>query len=111
MTELAAPLLAWFRVVFIDQFSGWIILGYVAQATFTMRFVVQWIASERAKRSVIPIAFWFLSIVGGSLLLIYAIHREDQVIIVGNAFGLIVYSRNLWLIFRERRALAAGTAG
>lgn len=109
MTEIATALAEWFRVVFVDQFSGWVILGFIAQACFTMRFLVQWLASERARRSVIPVAFWFFSILGGGLLLLYAIQRQDPVIIVGQAFGIVIYSRNLWLIFRERRALAAGT--
>ena len=69
-----------------------------------MRFVVQWIASERAKRSVMPVAFWFFSLAGGSLLLIYAIQRKDPVFIAGQGLGLIVYMRNLWLIANEYRA-------
>jgi lipid-A-disaccharide synthase-like uncharacterized protein len=69
-----------------------------------MRFVVQWIASERAKRSVMPVAFWFFSLAGGSLLLIYAIQRQDPVFIAGQGLGLIVYVRNLWLIANEYRA-------
>ena len=79
MTELFAPLIEWFRVVFIEQFNAWVLLGFVAQACFTMRFVVQWIASERAKRSVVPIAFWFFSLFGGGMLFIYAIQRQDPV--------------------------------
>jgi len=110
MTEFLSTLLDWFRTVFIDQFDGWVALGFVAQASFTMRFVVQWLASERAKRSVVPVAFWFFSLGGGTLLLVYAIQRADPVFIAGQAMGLVIYVRNLWLIFRERRALAAGTA-
>lgn len=97
----------WLHDVFIAQFSGWILLGFVAQGLFTMRFVVQWLASERAKRSVVPIAFWFFSTGGGTLLLIYAIHRQDPVFIAGQGLGLLIYIRNLWLIANERRAAMA----
>lgn len=97
-------LIAWANAVFIEQFSFWIALGFLAQAMFMMRFVVQWLASERAGRSVIPIAFWFFSVSGGSLLLIYAIKRQDPVFIAGQGLGLVIYFRNLWLIFRERRS-------
>jgi lipid-A-disaccharide synthase-like uncharacterized protein len=84
--------------VFIDKLDVWVVLGFVAQGFFTMRFLVQWIASERARASVIPVAFWFLSIGGGLLLLIYALYRRDPVFIVGQAFGLLVYVRNLYFI-------------
>lgn len=106
MTSLFADLAAWFKTVFIDQFSGWILLGFFAQFCFTMRFVVQWIASERARRSVVPVAFWFFSLFGGALLLVYAIHRQDPVFIAGQGLGLLIYVRNLSLIFNERKALA-----
>ena len=97
-------LIAWIDTVFIDQFSFWIALGFLAQAMFMMRFVVQWPASERAGRSVIPIAFWFSSLADGSLLLIYAIKRQDPVFIAGQGLGLVIYCRNLRLIFRERQS-------
>ncbi len=84
----------------------WLALGFVAQALFSARFLVQWIASERAGRSVIPLAFWYFSVGGGLLLLAYAIYRRDPVFIVGQAGGLLVYGRNLLLIFRERAAPA-----
>jgi lipid-A-disaccharide synthase-like uncharacterized protein len=89
--------------VFIIQFDGWILLGFVAQGLFTMRFVVQWVASERAGRSVIPLAFWIFSIGGGLLLLLYALYRRDPVFIAGQAFGVFVYLRNLYFVMRERR--------
>jgi lipid-A-disaccharide synthase-like uncharacterized protein len=107
MGEVFEKLLVWFQSVFIDQFSAWILLGFLAQAFFTMRFVVQWYASEKAKRSVVPIAFWFFSLFGGSLLLIYAIHRQDPVFIAGQGLGLVIYIRNLWLIANERKAAMA----
>jgi lipid-A-disaccharide synthase-like uncharacterized protein len=84
--------------VFIVKFDAWVALGFVAQAFFTMRFVVQWIASERARASVIPVAFWFFSIGGGALLLVYALYRRDPVFIAGQALGLLVYIRNVYFI-------------
>lgn len=83
----------------------WLILGFIAQGLFSARFLVQWIASERAGKSVMPVVFWYLSIFGSALLLAYAIYREDPVFILGQAAGLIVYVRNLFLIRREKRAL------
>lgn len=94
----------WLSNVFIDQMNAWVILGLFAQGCFTMRFLVQWIASERARRSVVPVAFWFFSLFGGVLLFIYAIHRQDPVFILGQGMGLIIYVRNIWLIARERKA-------
>lgn len=104
MSGTFAPLWAWFDTVFIKQFDAWVLLGFIAQGFFTMRFLVQWIASERAKRSVVPIAFWFFSLGGGTLLLLYAIRRQDPVFIAGQALGLVIYIRNLWLIANEKRA-------
>jgi lipid-A-disaccharide synthase-like uncharacterized protein len=80
------------------------LLGFIAQGLFTMRFLVQWIASERAGHSVIPLAFWIFSIFGGLLLLIYALYRRDAVFIAGQAFGVFVYLRNLYFVLRDRRA-------
>ncbi len=86
----------------------WTVLGFAAQALFMSRFIVQWIASERAKNSVIPVAFWFISIGGGLGLLAYGIARHDAVIIFGQALGLVVYMRNLRLIYKsKKRALRA----
>ena len=85
----------------------WLFVGFAAQALFGARFLVQWLSSERAGRSTIPIAFWYLSTAGGSTLLAYAIFREDPVFIVGQAGGLLIYLRNLHLIMRERRAATA----
>jgi lipid-A-disaccharide synthase-like uncharacterized protein len=96
-------LLAWLYLVFIERFDGWVALGFVAQAMFMMRFVVQWIASERVGRSIVPVAFWFFSVAGGGLLLVYAIQAGDPVFIAGQGLGLVIYFRNLWLIFREKR--------
>jgi lipid-A-disaccharide synthase-like uncharacterized protein len=101
--------------------SLWVKIGFLGQAAFTARFLVQWVASEKKRDSVVPVAFWWLSIVGGVVLLSYAIHRRDPVIIVGQAMGLLVYARNLMLVERARRRalkkqrrpetdLAAGTS-
>lgn len=75
-----------------------IILGLAGQLMFSARFLVQWIASERRKKSVVPISFWFLSLFGSFLLLIYAIYRKDIVFTLGQLFGFIVYIRNLLII-------------
>ncbi|MDF1551807.1 MAG: lipid-A-disaccharide synthase N-terminal domain-containing protein [Deferrisomatales bacterium] len=75
----------------------WLVVGFAAQALFSARFLVQWIASERRKRSTVPKAFWYLSLVGSALLLAYAVHRHDPVFILGQSFGFLVYIRNLML--------------
>jgi lipid-A-disaccharide synthase-like uncharacterized protein len=94
--------------VFVARLDWWVLLGFAAQAFFTMRFVVQWIASERVGKSVIPIAFWWCSIGGGLLLFLYALYRRDPVFILGQGFGVFVYLRNLQFVMRERkRAVAA----
>jgi lipid-A-disaccharide synthase-like uncharacterized protein len=82
--------------------SFWLILGFTAQVLFAARFLVQWIASERAGMSVVPISFWCLSIIGGLLLLGYAIRRRDPVFIVGQVTGVCVYARNLMLIWKSK---------
>lgn len=79
----------------------WLAIGFLGQALFSARFLVQWIASERRKQSVIPTHFWYFSVGGGLTLLIYAIHRVDPVFILGQAAGLAVYARNLWFIHRS----------
>jgi lipid-A-disaccharide synthase-like uncharacterized protein len=83
--------------------SLWVKIGFLGQAAFTARFVVQWLASEKKRDSVVPVAFWWLSLTGGMILLAYAIHRQDPVIIVGQAMGLVVYVRNLMLMSRAKR--------
>jgi lipid-A-disaccharide synthase-like uncharacterized protein len=91
--------------VFVIRLNWWILLGYVGQSLFAMRFIVQWVASERVGRSVIPVAFWFFSIGGGLLLFVYALYIRDPVFIIGQGLGLFVYLRNLYFVFRERRAM------
>jgi lipid-A-disaccharide synthase-like uncharacterized protein len=102
----------YFHDVFIANFDGWVVLGFIAQGFFTMRFVVQWIASERARASVVPISFWFFSVGGGFLLFIYALYRRDPVFIAGQGLGLFVYLRNLYfIIFHGGQAATAEKAG
>ncbi len=93
----------YFHDVFVNNIDWWVLLGVVAQALFTMRFVVQWLASEKAKRSVVPMTFWWFSIGGGALLLVYALYRRDPVFIAGQALGLVVYVRNLYFIIINGR--------
>lgn len=90
--------------VFVTRVDWWVFLGIVAQGLFTMRFVVQWLASEKAGKSVVPMAFWWFSISGGVLLLAYALYRRDPVFIAGQGFGVFVYLRNLQFVLRERKA-------
>jgi lipid-A-disaccharide synthase-like uncharacterized protein len=90
-----------------DSFTLWAAIGFLGQALFASRFLVQWIHAERVGRSEIPLIFWFLSLGGGAILLFYAVHIANIVFIVGQSTGLLVYVRNLHLIFRERRRLAA----
>ena len=90
----------------IDIPTGWIVLGFVGQFFFSGRFLVQWVASERRKQSVVPTLFWWLSIGGGGCLLGYAILRRDPVIVAGQSAGLLVYFRNLMLLRRQKPAEA-----
>ncbi|CAO1665348.1 lipid-A-disaccharide synthase N-terminal domain-containing protein [Salinicola sp. NYA28a] len=85
----------------------WVTIGFIGQALFSARFIIQWLASERARRSIIPVAFWFFSLGGGATLLAYAIYRRDPVFIAGQGAGLIIYIRNLMLIRREQRQTAS----
>jgi lipid-A-disaccharide synthase-like uncharacterized protein len=82
----------------------WLYLGFVGQLLFGLRFVVQWVASERKGESIIPIYFWYLSLIGSLTLLAYAIFRRDPVFILGQSTGFLVYLRNLMLIYRKRAA-------
>ena len=81
----------------------WVIFGLAAQLMFTARFLLQWIASERAKDSVMPVAFWYFSLAGGVMLLAYALYRADPVFILGQALGVVIYARTLWLIYAKLR--------
>lgn len=90
----------------LDIDGGWLAIGFLGQALFSARFIVQWLSSERIKKSVIPTAFWYFSIAGGATLLAYAIHRRDPVFIVGQALGLFIYLRNLQFLWRDRQPAA-----
>lgn len=76
----------------------WIIIGFIGQSLFFMRFFVQWLASEKAGRSVVPHAFWYFSVAGGVTLFAYALYRQDPVFIIGQSTGLLIYARNLYFI-------------
>jgi len=89
-------------MVGLGPLNPWLVLGFLGQGLFTARFLAQWIASERAGRSIVPAAFWAFSIGGGVTLLAYALYRQDPVFIVGQAAGLLIYGRNVYFILRER---------
>ncbi|CAN5855351.1 hypothetical protein BH23PLA1_BH23PLA1_11650 [soil metagenome] len=83
----------------------WLAIGFLGQAAFTSRFLVQWLASERERNSVVPMAFWWLSLAGGLTLLSYAIHKQDPVIIVGQSCGIFIYIRNIFLSAQGRKRI------
>jgi lipid-A-disaccharide synthase-like uncharacterized protein len=101
LPDLAHAVGGYLHDVFIGNVDFGILVGYLAQGLFSMRFVVQWIASERAGRSVVPTTFWVFSIGGGIMLLGYALYRRDPVFIIGQAFGTFVYLRNLQFVLRS----------
>ncbi len=102
----------WFRLLNISSPIGfaWVAMGLLGQVLFTGRMLLQWLVSERSKRSVVPVGFWWLSLVGASMLLVYFVWRRDIVGVLGQCAGWVVYGRNLWLIHRERRLHAAAAA-
>ena len=104
LVDLSQAVGSYLHDVFLTNIDCWVVLGFVAQGLFTMRFAVQWIASERVGRSVVPMAFWWFSISGGVLLLIYALYRRDPVFIAGQALGVFIYLRNVMFVLREWRA-------
>lgn len=81
----------------------WLIIGFLGQFFFSMRFIIQWIRSEKEKKSIIPMAFWYFSLLGGTTLLTYAIYREDPVFILGQSLGIFIYARNIYLIYNEKQ--------
>lgn len=91
----------------LDKVDTWMVIGFIGQVLFGSRFFVQWIASEIKGESYVPLAFWFLSVAGGATLFLYAIHRQDPVFIFGQGGGLLVYLRNLALIYRKRKQTRA----
>lgn len=90
--------------------NGWTIFGLFGQALFSLRFIIQWISSEKKKRSHIPTVFWYISLMGGAVLFLYAIAKKDVVFIIGQGAGLIVYVRNIVLIHKNGSNLADGSA-
>ena len=107
LVDLARTVGGYLHDVFVGNIDIGILIGYTAQGLFSMRFVVQWIASERAGRSVVPTTFWVFSIGGGLMLLGYALYRRDPVFIIGQAFGVFVYLRNLQFVLRGKGEGAA----
>src|SRR5664280_2970523 len=101
LIDIASAVGGYLHEVFLGNADWGILICYVAQILFAMRFVVQWIASERAGKSVVPTAFWVFSIGGGLMLLGYALYRKDPVFIIGQAFGVFVYLRNLQFVIRS----------
>lgn len=87
----------------LDKLNSLMILGLIGQGMFSMRFIIQWIASEKAGKSVIPFSFWIFSLFGSSILLIYAIFRRDLVFTLGQLPGIFIYSRNIWLIKKNKK--------
>jgi lipid-A-disaccharide synthase-like uncharacterized protein len=89
-----------------SNWTLWVAIGFLGQLCFSMRFLVQWISSERLGKSVIPIYFWYFSLMGGLILTAYAFHRRDPVFLLGQSMGLVIYVRNLVLVYRERALLS-----
>lgn len=103
LMQLSEDLQGYVYDVFVTRFDLWLVFGLAAQLVFGSRFVLQWIASERAGKSVIPLSFWFLSIAGGLMTLVYGFVRREPVIIFGQGLSTLIYLRNVVLILRERR--------
>ena len=101
--QLSEDLQGYVYDVFVTRFDLWLVFGLAAQLVFGSRFVLQWIASERAGKSVMPLSFWFLSIAGGLMTLVYGFVRREPVIIFGQGLSTLIYLRNVVLILRERR--------
>jgi lipid-A-disaccharide synthase-like uncharacterized protein len=93
-----SPLIDWLQ----SHFNIWVLIGLCGQAMFMMRFVVQWIASERVKQSIVPQTFWYFSLGGGVILFIYALHQQDIVFSLGQGLGLFIYLRNLYFIHGKK---------
>jgi lipid-A-disaccharide synthase-like uncharacterized protein len=108
--NIGSSIWEYFYDVFVLKFDFWLGFGIVAQLLFTARFIVQWIASEKAGKSVMPLAFWFFSMAGGLMTLIYGLVKREPVIIMGQALAVFIYMRNLALIFKERK-LSGGSGG
>jgi lipid-A-disaccharide synthase-like uncharacterized protein len=109
MISVVSDVRAYLYDVFVVKLDFWLVFGIAAQFLFTARFVVQWIVSERLGKSVVPLAFWVLSMGGGVMLLIYGLVRREPIIIVGQTLAVFIYVRNLMLIFRNRADKSGST--
>jgi len=107
--NLVALFAQWWASTPVSE-KAWLGVGFLAQLMFSMRFIVQWIASERARRSIVPETFWYFSLFGGALLLAYAIYRLDPVFMLGQAMGLVIYARNIYFIRSHKREALSATA-
>jgi lipid-A-disaccharide synthase-like uncharacterized protein len=105
LISIGQEISAIFYEAFVAKFDFWLLFGIVAQLFFAGRFIVQWISSERAGKSVVPFAFWIFSMGGGLMTLVYGIIKREPVIIFGQGLATIIYVRNIVLIQRERRQL------
>ncbi len=85
--------------------TTWVIIGFMGQFFFSMRFLIQWLASEKVRKSIIPTAFWYFSLLGGVTLLAYALHKQDPVFILGQGLGVFIYLRNIYFLIREKRSI------
>ncbi|MBR7158828.1 MAG: lipid-A-disaccharide synthase N-terminal domain-containing protein [Alphaproteobacteria bacterium] len=85
--------------------TTWVIIGFVGQFFFSMRFIIQWLASEKVRKSIVPTAFWYFSLLGGMTLLAYALHKQDPVFILGQGLGVFIYLRNIYFLVRERKSV------
>ncbi len=99
--DIAKFALWWSAVTSVEL--AWIFFGLTAQSMYLLRFLIQWIASERVRQSIVPETFWYFSVAGGAMLFVYAAHRADPVIMLGQLLGLIVYARNIYLIWLHKR--------
>jgi lipid-A-disaccharide synthase-like uncharacterized protein len=110
LAHASAQLMQWWISTSVTE-KTWLGVGFLAQLMFSMRFIVQWIASERARRSIVPETFWYFSMVGGAMLFAYAIYRLDPVFMLGQGMGLFIYARNIYFIRTHHKALGATTSG
>lgn len=107
--ELLAKAAAWWANTPAVE-KWWLAVGFLAQLMFSARFIIQWLASEKAKKSIVPETFWYFSVVGGALLFAYAIYRMDPVFILGQGTGLLIYLRNIHFIWTHKKQIQAETA-
>jgi lipid-A-disaccharide synthase-like uncharacterized protein len=110
LIQFGEALSSYLQEVFVAKFDFWLVFGVAAQLVFAARFLVQWISSERAGKSVIPFAFWILSVAGGLMTLLYGLVKREPVIIVGQGLATFIYLRNIMLIFRERDRQQGGAS-